>query len=207
MSNKIPFPEDQKSNNKTKLSGVKNITGKRLLVLRKEKGLTQKQVADELGVTTKTYRSWEKGGEIRETSMLNALSKLYGVSCDYLLVKTDYRTIEAKEVSEITGLSDQAIRILKEEKGVHYPLSVPLGNMISQLLLDYEANRGKSVIAALNRYIRTTQGATVTINGHTGELVPAGSLNGEDYSLSDIALIVIESAVIRFHDDQLKVDE
>jgi len=205
MSKKIPFSEKQRPDEEAKPNGAKNIVGKRLLELRKSEGLTQKQIADELGVTTKTYRSWEKGGAIRETLMLNALSKLFNISCDYLLVKTDYLTIEAKEVSEITGLSDPAVKILKEEKGMSYPLSAPLGEMISRLLLDYKANGGRSVIASLDRYARITWGSTVTINGHTGEPVPAGGLTGEDYYLSDIALKGVESAAVQYRMDQLKM--
>lgn len=39
--------------------------GEFISVQRKAKGMTQQQVADELGVSNKTVSSWETGGSLR----------------------------------------------------------------------------------------------------------------------------------------------
>lgn len=57
----------------------------RLKLLRKEKGVSQKAVAKEIGVTLSAYSNYEQG--IREPSnqILINLCKYYNVSADYLL--------------------------------------------------------------------------------------------------------------------------
>ncbi len=66
-----------------------------------------------------------------------------------------------KEVSEITGLSDEAIYILKGCKRVErLPwLSEPLGAAVSRLILDYYKTGESSVLSALDRYLKATDGA------------------------------------------------
>ena len=64
--------------------------GERLRELRKEKGVTQKEVADAIGVTFSAYAHYEQG--IREPSnqVLISLCKYYGVTSDYLLGLSDF---------------------------------------------------------------------------------------------------------------------
>ena len=59
--------------------------GKLLRDLRKSKGMTQKQIADKLGVLPKTVSKWETGHGFPDTSLLTELAKLLGVSTDALL--------------------------------------------------------------------------------------------------------------------------
>ena len=40
-------------------------TGRLLAKLRKEKGLTQREVADALGISNRTISKWETGGSLR----------------------------------------------------------------------------------------------------------------------------------------------
>ena len=56
----------------------------RLLNLRKEKHLTQPQVAEGVGITTRTYQRYEAGEREPNLSTLVALAKFYNVSLDYL---------------------------------------------------------------------------------------------------------------------------
>ena len=53
--------------------------------LRKEQGLTQKELADRLNVTDKAVSKWETGAVDPSTSNLLALAKLYGMSAEELL--------------------------------------------------------------------------------------------------------------------------
>lgn len=53
--------------------------------LRIAKGLTQKQLADILGVVPKTVSKWETGHGFPDTSLLLELSKILNVSIDSLL--------------------------------------------------------------------------------------------------------------------------
>lgn len=53
--------------------------------LRKAKGMTQKQVADKLGVLPKTVSKWETGHGFPDTSLLSELADILGASIDTLL--------------------------------------------------------------------------------------------------------------------------
>lgn len=57
----------------------------KLASLRKEKGLTQLDLAERLSVSRQAISRWEVGTAVPSTDNLKVLSDLYGVSVDYLL--------------------------------------------------------------------------------------------------------------------------
>lgn len=59
--------------------------GELLCNLRKSKGMTQKQVAEKLGVLPKTVSKWETGHGFPDTSLLAELAQILGVGVDTLL--------------------------------------------------------------------------------------------------------------------------
>ena len=56
-----------------------------LYTLRKEKGMTQAELARALGVTNKAVSKWETGEAMPETAQLLPISRIFGVSVDELL--------------------------------------------------------------------------------------------------------------------------
>lgn len=63
-----------------------------ITLLRKEKGVTQKQAAEDLGVSQALLSHYEKG--IRECGLefVVRVADYYGVSCDYLLGRSADRS-------------------------------------------------------------------------------------------------------------------
>ena len=59
--------------------------GKFIAALRKEKGLTQEQLGEKLGVTNKTISRWENDNYTPDVEMLALLSKEFGVSINELI--------------------------------------------------------------------------------------------------------------------------
>lgn len=57
----------------------------RLYDLRRQKGLSQEELADKLGVTRQAVSKWERAESSPDTDNLIALAKLYGVSLDELI--------------------------------------------------------------------------------------------------------------------------
>lgn len=57
----------------------------KLANLRREKGLTQLELAEAVHVTRQAVSRWEVGASVPTTENLAALSRLYGVSVDELL--------------------------------------------------------------------------------------------------------------------------
>lgn len=63
----------------------------RLKALRKEKGLTQQDVADQLGVNKQTVSGYERGARKPDFERLDALAELFDVSIAYLVGSQDER--------------------------------------------------------------------------------------------------------------------
>ena len=60
-------------------------TGEKIAKCRKEKGMTQVELAEALNVTRQAVSRWEGDLAFPETDTLMKMSRLFGVSCDYLL--------------------------------------------------------------------------------------------------------------------------
>lgn len=57
----------------------------KLVTLRKQKGLTQMDLAEKLNVSRQAISRWEVGAAVPGTDNLKVLGDLYGVTVDYLL--------------------------------------------------------------------------------------------------------------------------
>lgn len=68
---------------------ISKVFSERLKALRSEKNLSQKAVADEIGIVDRQYRRYEAGEQDPATSVTTQLADLYGVSLDYLVGRTD----------------------------------------------------------------------------------------------------------------------
>lgn len=60
-------------------------TGELILKLRREKGLTQKQLADMLHISDKAVSKWERGIGMPDISLLNDLGEIFGVNIEGIL--------------------------------------------------------------------------------------------------------------------------
>lgn len=58
---------------------------KKLISLRKEKGLSQMKLAEMMNVSRQAISRWEVGAAVPSTDNLKFLGNLYGVSLEYLL--------------------------------------------------------------------------------------------------------------------------
>lgn len=66
------------------INELNNKVADRICLLRKNKGISQEQLADRIGVSSKTISRWENHEcEISFSGMLG-VSKLFGISLDYL---------------------------------------------------------------------------------------------------------------------------
>ncbi len=67
-----------------------NLLPERLKTLRKEKKLTQQQLADKLGLISVTYLRYEKGQREPSIDTLMQIATFFEVSIDYLVGLSDY---------------------------------------------------------------------------------------------------------------------
>ena len=61
-------------------------TGERIQQLRKERGLTVRQVTDALGLIPQTYYKWAWGNSIPSIDSLVGLADIFGVKVDDIIV-------------------------------------------------------------------------------------------------------------------------
>lgn len=82
--------------------------GEKLKSLRIEKKLTQKQVADRIGLAISAVSSYESGTRYPSYDVLVKLARIFHVSTDYLLGMTDKRNID------VTRLNDNEIELVSQ---------------------------------------------------------------------------------------------
>lgn len=82
-------------------------TGQKITLLRKQKGLSQDRLADELSVSRQTISKWERDFALIDTEHAVALCKFFGVSLDDLLrseasieLPTDRSDLEKESIKE-----------------------------------------------------------------------------------------------------------
>lgn len=83
----IIYTDDQTDNDQYKGAIIMNdlVDGKLLKKLREERGLTQEQVGERVGVTLQAVSKWEQNRSDPDLGMIPLLAKLYHVSADHLL--------------------------------------------------------------------------------------------------------------------------
>ena len=90
-------------------------TGKKIALLRKEKGLTGEKLAALLDVSPQAISKWENGKCLPETSLLPALANTLGCSIDSLLMPRELFILEAVYTDgcthiPVTGFIDSFVR-------------------------------------------------------------------------------------------------
>ncbi|MCI8646571.1 MAG: helix-turn-helix transcriptional regulator [Firmicutes bacterium] len=68
----------------------------KLLTLRKAKGLTQEQLAEQLDISRQSVSKWESGQASPELEKIAALSAIFDVTTDYLLKSSDIDDLSVK---------------------------------------------------------------------------------------------------------------
>ncbi len=76
-------------------------TGRLIRTLRRRKGLTQLALAERLGVSKSVISAYENEVHLPPYDVLLKLSRIFGVSTDYLLGATSNRTINVDGLTEI----------------------------------------------------------------------------------------------------------
>jgi len=89
--------------------------GKRITELRKERNMSQDDLASDLHVSREVVAKWENGTRDLKTQYTSDIAEFFGVSADFLLGKTDIRKpdVNLQSITLKTGLSEKAIEYLE----------------------------------------------------------------------------------------------
>jgi len=107
-----------------------NTVGQFLTTLRQETGLTQKQVADRLGLSNKTISRWETDRGLPDVELLGKVAALYGVTVDELLAGERMTSqSEAEKAKILAAKRDTAWKQFQRDSNILMVLAV-VGMMI-----------------------------------------------------------------------------
>ena len=96
---------------------TKQTFGSTIAALRKEKGMTQLELAQNMGVTDKAVSKWERNLSFPDVASLPKLAELLGVSVDELLeAKTSAQEEPAR--SKVRALSELVLKAVALAMGV-----------------------------------------------------------------------------------------
>ena len=80
----------------------------KIKTLRASHNITQAELARRLGVTRNGVNSWEQGLSVPSTNYIVELSKLFGVSTDFLFGLSEQASIN------VDGLNDEDVALMSE---------------------------------------------------------------------------------------------
>ena len=81
--------------------------GDKIAELRRQRGWSQENLAERLGVTRQSVSKWESGASVPDLDKIIGLSELFGVTTDYLLGREDL------QVLDVSGLTAQQVAHLQ----------------------------------------------------------------------------------------------
>ena len=99
----------------------------KLIEIREDFNLKQKDIASVLGITQQSYSLWENGSKIIPLKHLNNLCNYYNLSMDYVigLSNIKYYNVINKKIDKI--LIGERLRKIRKEKNEHGKKSYIIG--------------------------------------------------------------------------------
>ncbi len=153
--------------------------GKRIALLRRQKGLTQEELATAMGISPQAVSKWENDQTCPDISALPKLSRLLGVSVDELLSgKEELPAVRVLPPSERKDLKDMMLRIVVDSAdGDRVRVNVPLAlvEVAMEIGMEMPQINGSDALKGvdLNKVLRLVR------EGLVGNLVEVDSADGD----------------------------
>lgn len=122
----------------------------KLIELREDLNIKQKDIASILGITQQTYSLWENGNKIIPLKHLNSLCNYYNISMDYALGLSNikyYEVINTKIDKKIIG---NRLKLFRKEKNITQEELANILNTTHSTISAYES--GKTTILTAFAY-------------------------------------------------------
>ena len=86
----------------------------KIVELRKQKGLSQEELAEQLGVSRQAVSRWELGQTLPDIPNLLQLCELFGVSADYLVKDEEQAAVKSDQSAKTIA------RLIREREKIRY---------------------------------------------------------------------------------------
>lgn len=120
--------------------------GDNLYTLRKQKGISQDEFAEKLGVSRQAVSKWERNEAYPDTENLIAISRFYGVSIDDLINtpigESISPTADEEKRENVNDTEEEKEQQKKRGFGIWYSLPYPIIITVIYLLLGFLTPRG-----------------------------------------------------------------
>ena len=125
-----------------------------LTLLRKERGITQKQAAQELGISQAQLSHYEKG--IRECGLafVVRVAEYYDVSCDYLLGRSAERSGQTIRVEDLPESGASTAGSVYRGSVLPTMYKKLLENSLEVLYDKLQASGDKQLVTGISRYLQ-----------------------------------------------------
>lgn len=154
---------------------------------RKAKGMTQEELAANLGVSPQAVSKWENNLSCPDISLLPAIAKIFGMSVDELLgaASTTENVAEEKTFAEpetayeepvFTGKKAKTLLITTDKNGKVSNVRIPL------TVMRFGLNLGSAFGGITGAQANTIENAVKT--GLSGEILSVDGENGEKVTIS-----------------------
>ena len=153
--------------------------GKRIAALRKEKGLTQEELAQHMGVSGQAVSKWENDQTCPDISALPKLARLLGVTVDELLEgKEETPAVRVLPPAERKDLKDMMLRVTVDSADgdrVRVNLPMALVEVAVEIGMEMPQINGQDALKGvdLNKVLRLVR------EGLVGNLVEVDSADGD----------------------------
>lgn len=94
---------------------MKETFGQRLARLRKEKGLTQEEVASRIVISPQAVSKWENGNSEPDLNTLNQLADIFEVSVDELLGRETNKEVKEEQTREDEVVHETADEVVEDK--------------------------------------------------------------------------------------------
>lgn len=178
--------------------------GKGIKRAREKRGLTQRELAELLGIATATVSNWEQGDAVPRVNTLTFLCELLECDMDYLFYRIDHPTHDIDFICQDTGLSEESVvRLMRYKRNSDIAMSQGRGrsswtkyltaiNSLIEAAQDYP-ERGSE---EYEQYQKTMKEHDMTKPFHENELL----MDIYDYLFTEYDIFFVD-------DDELEVSD
>lgn len=156
--------------------------GQRIAILRKNKGLTQEDIAKKFNISIQAVSKWEKDSSSPDISIIKDLAEMLGVSTDYLLSGEEIKDTVKLEKRDFNKMVLRINILSKDGEKVKINLPLPL----ISLMLDNDMDMPKINGSDYLKNVNLKEIINLVEQGIIGELVNIESSDG------DIVSIIVE---------------
>lgn len=162
---------------------AKETFGQRLSRIRKEKGFTQNEIADKVGVTSQAVSKWENDLASPDIDILLKLSEIFDISVDELLGKETKKTVLNDKPSK-KDIDKMIFKIIvTSADGDKVNVNLPLA--LVKALMDKDSGK-INIVSSKNDALQNVdfrEILSLVEQGVIGELLSADSADGDKVSI------------------------